>query len=60
MSHRTLGTLTIGQAPRPDVTPIIDAHVPPQTTKIHSGLLDGMSRAEIDGIMQGCVEAGQT
>jgi protein AroM len=49
MVSRTLGTLTIGQAPRPDVTPIIDAHVPSHVRQIHSGLLDGLSRAEIDG-----------
>jgi protein AroM len=48
MSVRTLGTLTIGQAPRADVTPIIDAHIPPQTRRIHRGLLDGFTRAEID------------
>jgi hypothetical protein len=28
MRTGTLGTLTIGQAPRPDVVPIIDRHVP--------------------------------
>jgi protein AroM len=48
MSARTLGTLTIGQAPRPDVTPIIDAHVPAQVKRIHRGVLDGLSRPEID------------
>jgi protein AroM len=49
MSRRTLGTLTIGQAPRPDITPIIDAHVPLQVRRIHRGVLDGLARAEIDG-----------
>jgi protein AroM len=48
MSRRTLGTLTVGQAPRPDVTPIIDAHVPAQVRQIHRGVLDGLSRAEIE------------
>ena len=48
MRDRTLGTLTIGQAPRPDVTPIIDAHVPPAVRRIHKGVLDGLSDAEID------------
>lgn len=42
-----LGTITIGQAPRPDVTPIIDAHVPAAVPRQHVGVLDGMSAAEI-------------
>jgi protein AroM len=48
MPARVLGTLTIGQAPRPDVTPIIDRHVPADARRIHRGVLDGLSRAEID------------
>jgi protein AroM len=48
MSRRTLGTLTIGQAPRPDVTPIIDAHVPAEVRQVHKGVLDGLSRTEIE------------
>lgn len=48
MRERVLGTLTIGQAPRPDVTPIIDRHVPPSLRRVHRGVLDGLSRAEID------------
>jgi len=47
MSARTLGTLTIGQAPRADVVPIIDRHVPAGVRRIHRGVLDGLSRAEI-------------
>jgi len=47
MSGRTLGTLTIGQAPRPDVVPIIDGHVPAEIRRIHRGALDGLTRAEI-------------
>jgi hypothetical protein len=43
----TLGTLTIGQAPRQDVVPIIDRHVPVRARRIHRGVLDGLSRAEI-------------
>ena len=45
MPTRVLGTLTIGQAPRPDVTPIIDRHVPDAVRRIHRGVLDGLSRA---------------
>ena len=48
MRQRVLGTLTIGQAPRPDVVPILDWHVPAEIRRIHRGVLDGLSRAEID------------
>jgi len=44
---RILGTLTIGQAPRRDVVPIIDRHVPASGRHIHRGALDGLTRAEI-------------
>jgi protein AroM len=47
MPERTLGTLTIGQAPRPDVVPIIDRHVPAAVRRVHCGVLDGLSHAEI-------------
>jgi protein AroM len=47
MPQRTLGTLTIGQAPRPDVVPIIDRHVPACIRRIHRGVLDGLSHSEI-------------
>src|SRR3954451_1473500 len=43
-----LGTVTIGQAPRPDVVPIIDRYVASRVRRIHHGVLDGLSRAEID------------
>jgi protein AroM len=42
-----LGTLTIGQAPREDVTPILDRYIPASVARIHRGLLDGLSREEI-------------
>lgn len=45
---RVLGTLTIGQAPRNDVVPIIERHVPVGTRLVHRGALDGLSRADID------------
>jgi protein AroM len=48
MRERTLGTVTIGQAPRPDVAPIVEAHLPAGVRCIHRGVLDGLSRAEID------------
>jgi protein AroM len=43
-----LGTVTIGQAPRPDVVPIIDRYVASRVRRIHRGVLDGLSRAEIE------------
>ena len=47
MRTGTLGTLTIGQAPRADIVPIIDRHVPERVRRIHRGVLDGLSHAEI-------------
>jgi protein AroM len=47
MPQRTLGTLTIGQAPRFDVVPIIDRHVPATVRRVHRGVLDGLSSAAI-------------
>src|ERR1700720_2208826 len=47
MRERVLGTLTIGQAPRPDVVPIIDRHVPALVRRVHLGVLDGLSHSEI-------------
>jgi len=44
-----LGTFTIGQAPRPDITPILDRYVPASVKRIHRGLLDGLSRDAITG-----------
>jgi protein AroM len=47
MSGRTLGTLTIGQAPRLDVVPIIEKHMPAGTRLVHRGALDGMTRGDV-------------
>ena len=47
MRERVLGTLTIGQAPRPDVVPIIDRYVSTEIRRVHRGVLDGLSHAEI-------------
>ncbi|HZT89719.1 MAG TPA: AroM family protein [Stellaceae bacterium] len=46
--REVLGTLTIGQAPRPDVTPIIDRFVPERVRRIHRGVLDRLSYGEIE------------
>jgi protein AroM len=50
MAGAILGTFTIGQAPRSDVTPILDRYVPTSVKRIHRGLLDGLSRDEIAGV----------
>lgn len=47
MTAGKLGTITIGQAPRPDITPILDAHVPAGVPRLHVGVLDRLSRDEI-------------
>jgi len=46
MRERVLGTLTIGQAPRADVVPIIDRYVSADIRRIHRGVLDGLSFLE--------------
>lgn len=43
-----LGTLTIGQAPRADITPILDDALDARLPRRHAGVLDGLSRAEIE------------
>lgn len=43
-----LGTLTIGQAPRADITPLLDAALGSSVARIDAGVLDGLSREEID------------
>jgi len=48
MPQQILGTLTIGQAPRLDVVPIIDRHVSASVRRVHRGVLDDLSRREID------------
>jgi protein AroM len=47
MKQRRAATLTIGQAPRADITPILQTHWPSQANCVHKGLLDGLSPAEI-------------
>lgn len=44
---RKLGTLTIGQAPRADITPILDAVLGADLPRLHAGVLDGLGKAEI-------------
>lgn len=42
-----LGVLTIGQAPRRDLTPELERHLPPGSVLIERGALDRLSGAEI-------------
>ncbi|MFC4273914.1 AroM family protein [Achromobacter aloeverae] len=46
-SRKRLGTLTIGQAPRADITPILAAALPEGVDCLHLGVLDGLSREDI-------------
>lgn len=43
----SLVTLTIGQSPRSDILPLLRQHLPDAQTD-HAGLLDGLSRTEIE------------
>lgn len=47
MAIRKIGTLTIGQAPRSDITPILDAALPASVSCLHAGVLDGLDDGEI-------------
>lgn len=47
MAMRKIGTLTIGQAPRSDITPILDAALPAHVSCLHAGVLDGVDDATI-------------
>ncbi|MFJ8885295.1 AroM family protein [Streptomyces sp. NPDC102402] len=45
---RTLTFLTIGQAPRPDLSEPMEAHLPTTARVRHAGFLDGLTRREIE------------
>lgn len=49
MATGKLGTLTLGQAPRPDFTPVPAALLPPDTACVHAGVLDDLTPTEIAG-----------
>lgn len=44
----TLTFLTIGQAPRPDLSEAIEAHLPATAHIRHAGVLDGLTRQEAE------------
>jgi protein AroM len=45
---RNIGAITVGQAPRPDLAPLLQAVAPVDGKVIEVGVLDGLSRAEIE------------
>ena len=47
MSGLKLGTVTIGQAPRADVQPMLDMHLPAGVERVDVGVLDRLSDADI-------------
>ena len=47
---RTLGIITIGQAPRNDIADLFAAHAPAGTKLVLRGALDGLSDAEVDAV----------
>jgi protein AroM len=47
MSAPKLGTVTIGQAPRPDVVPTLTSHLPHGIEVVHVGVLDRLTPADI-------------
>lgn len=44
---RKLGTITPGQAPRADITPLLEAALPPGVELVQYGILDGLTPEEI-------------
>ena len=47
---RTLGIVTIGQAPRDDIANLFAQHAPAGTKVVLRGALDGFSDAEVDAL----------
>lgn len=47
IGRKRLGTLTIGQAPRADITPILLTALPEGVDCVQTGVLDGLSRDDI-------------
>ncbi|MBN9064245.1 MAG: hypothetical protein BGP06_14745 [Rhizobiales bacterium 65-9] len=45
---KLLGALTVGQAPRPDIAPVLEAALGPEIACLHAGVLDGLMRDEIE------------
>src|SRR5919109_3947564 len=47
---RTLGIITVGQAPRDDIAGLFAQHAPAGTKVVLRGALDGLSDAEVDAL----------
>jgi protein AroM len=47
---RTVGIITVGQAPRDDIASLFAAHAPAGTSVVLRGALDGLSDAEVDAL----------
>jgi protein AroM len=47
---RTLGIITVGQAPRSDIAELFSMHAPAGTKVILRGALDGLTDAEVDSL----------
>ena len=48
---KTLGVITVGQAPRDDISSLFAQHAPPGTRVILRGARDGLSDAEVDALV---------
>ncbi|MFK0169650.1 AroM family protein [Streptomyces sp. NPDC090306] len=59
LSVPSLTFLTIGQAPRPDLSEAIEAHLPATARVRHAGVLDGLRRSEVEARF-GAVEGRAT
>ncbi len=55
---RTLGVITIGQAPRDDIAALFAEHAPAGTKVVLRGALDGLSDAEVDAVRP--IDGGDT
>lgn len=47
---KTLGIITVGQAPRDDIAMLFASHAPPGTKVVLRGALDGLVDAEVDAL----------
>ena len=56
---QALTFLTIGQAPRPDLSEAVEAHLPAAARVRHAGVLDGLTRPEVEARF-GAVEGRAT
>jgi protein AroM len=55
--QQKIGMITVGQSPRDDIAPAMSRIIGPQIEILQKGALDGLSDAEIKGLMPGAAEA---